>query len=105
MEGAAPPGGLGEPVITLDMLRTVSARLRANSAPQAWVAFVHPSVERDIRDVSARQRWRDAYREARCAGKGYLSPRQVLSAFPPFVMPANTGVLENVVFTRAAHTG
>ena len=92
---AAPVGSL--PVDTaarsglgLSILKQVDGLVEAQQAMNGYyVAFMHPTCLRDLRDAEARDRWRGAYRAWRVASReGYLpyDPRAVLRDFgkPPF---------------------
>ena len=54
----------------------------------SYIAFVHPNVERDLRDMAARDQWRDAYREWRRAGRPPIEMRDLVAKYSPRVMHA-----------------
>jgi hypothetical protein len=48
----------------------------------AYYAFIHPDVEHDLRQLSARHEWHHAYQQWRAAGRpGSDSPREILARF------------------------
>lgn len=52
-----------------------------------WYCLVHPDIERDIRVMRARDKWREAYSRWKYAGRPEATPRQILdgSYLPTFV--------------------
>lgn len=56
--------------------------MTATPGEPAYVLFVHPDVERDLRDIVARERWYLAYRAFRLARpQENLGPQAILEKF------------------------
>lgn len=72
------------PTMTLADLQRI-LRKAAMPAVDEYVAFVHPSNWRSIREYEARGRWELAYRRYRIARRenvcGYLPPREIIQRF------------------------
>lgn len=71
---------------------------RAADLNEQWVAFIHPDIERDIRDMAAREAWAHAHRSWRVAGCPELGPREIRARYRAVAMPAETGRIKSFRF-------
>jgi hypothetical protein len=61
----------------------IKAAVSALFPDQDWYVVLHPSQERDLRDLEARDRWHGAHLEWRKAGKPEMTCRAVLEKYRP----------------------
>ena len=82
--------------ISLDVLRRTVQTLQNNRAfimNDGWMAIVHPDIERDLIEITARQQWKAAYRQARMELKKMASDMMAQGEF---------GIIEDVRFIESA---
>lgn len=99
--------------VALAGLRARHARALLDNAYLAcnppYIAFIHPSWLRDIKDLDARGRWRTAWRRYRLARReavcGYLPSPLVMERFADAPPPAMNGEIGSVEGIRLIQAG
>lgn len=82
------------PVLDLECLRTLQENLAFyRIVTPEWVCVIHPSVERDLRVIEAKERWAFAWREWRKAGKPEMGAAAILERFGQSSAFGETGTI------------
>lgn len=68
---------------------------RAGLLNDSWICIVHPDCERDIRNMVAKEKWRNASRQAR-VDKFTGSPQEILARYKPALMRGEEGKIYGV---------
>ena len=55
--------------ISIDTVQRAKEALTRQGVKGPYICIVHPDAERDLRDIAARERWKNAYRKERIAQK------------------------------------
>ncbi len=69
--------------LSMAAIERAKAAMVAGYSMGPWFAFVHSEVERDIRDIAARDRWYYASKAWRADGKPAMSCREILAKYTP----------------------
>lgn len=72
------------PILSASSIRAVINQMMDNAALASsgdYVAFLHPRVHRDLIDLAARDRWREAHRSWRKDGRPDMGPRQIIAKY------------------------
>ena len=59
---------------------------------ESWYCIVHPDCARDLRDLEVRDKWKDAYRQARI-NRFCGSPQEILARHKPARYPGEIGTI------------
>lgn len=60
---------------------TKAVSFTENVGTHDYIAIMHPDCYQDFVSITARGRWKDAYREARCAGYGDMPAREISAKY------------------------
>lgn len=90
-------------VLDVEAIVGFTQKIVQKGVGSGWFAIVHPAVEKDIRDMAARDRWKGAFVDWRKDGKPELNCQQILDKYLPIhdcdVGPIDEiGSYENVRF-------
>lgn len=70
------------PVLTLANFKSAFAAVRQGQESD-WYCIIHPTQERDLRNLAARERWRCAYRDWRKDGRPEMAYQAILDKYRP----------------------